>query len=99
LEVDATERARVRSVVNEAWKTAYHFLGRNQQRPLNDDRFLSNYFILYVLPNLYDDKVSDEKAVLTQRARMQHLRHEDEIMVLLQSVWVDSRHFVSWKSI
>lgn len=37
------QRDRVRRVVNEAWKTVYHFLGRNEEQPLSDDLFLSHY--------------------------------------------------------
>ena len=62
LDTDPTERAKVRSVVNEAWKTAYHYLGRNQNRPLDDDRFLNNQFILYVSSEIlgYNDSLSRE---------------------------------------
>lgn len=73
LGVDSTEKTKVRSVVNEAWKTAYHYLGKNQKKPLEDDRFLRIHFILYVGPTLYDDKGLD-----TNRAKFQILLREEE---------------------
>ena len=48
LSVDSTERARLRLVINESWKTAYHYLGKNREQALNDDHFLYIHFITYV---------------------------------------------------
>ncbi len=52
LSADAIERAKVRTVVNESWKTVYHYLGRNQKNPLDDDLFLHIHFVLYFGPTL-----------------------------------------------
>ena len=38
LEVDE-EESHLRRCINEAWKTAYHFLGKNDERVLDDDVF------------------------------------------------------------
>lgn len=41
---DQHERMKLRNAVNEAWKSIYHELGRNKQKPLDDDTFLLNHF-------------------------------------------------------
>ena len=85
--MDSTERAKVRSVVNEAWKTAYHFLGRNEQRPLDDDRFLGNQFILYVGPTLFSDKDPE-----TSRRKLLGLLRDDEYKTYLLDNLFTSRN-------
>lgn len=47
------ERKQLRSTINESWKSVYHFLGKNQNKPLNDDAFLQIHFFLY-----YGDRIS-----------------------------------------
>lgn len=46
-DVDEYERGQLRRTINDSWKTAYHYLGRNQNSPLPDDPFLSTQFLLY----------------------------------------------------
>ncbi len=41
------ERRKLRTAINDCWKTIYHNLGRNKQSPLDDDRFLINHYIIY----------------------------------------------------
>lgn len=41
------ERQKLRNAINECWKTIYHQLGRNKDKPLDDDDFLKNHFILF----------------------------------------------------
>lgn len=45
--VDANEKGKLRKDINDAWKSIYHYLGKNRFRPLNDDVFLLNHFIVY----------------------------------------------------
>jgi hypothetical protein len=44
---EETERNQLRNTINEAWKSIYHYLGKNRDKPLDDDVFLRNHFILY----------------------------------------------------
>lgn len=37
----------LRKTINESWKTAYHYLGKNDQRPLDDDQFLKAQVIIF----------------------------------------------------
>lgn len=46
-EVEPHEKTTLRKVINEAWKTVYHYLGKQKNRPLDDDFFLGTHFILY----------------------------------------------------
>jgi len=41
------EKNRLRSAINEAWKSMYHYLGKNKDKPLDDDLFLSIHFEIY----------------------------------------------------
>ncbi|MCL4678885.1 MAG: DUF262 domain-containing protein [Alphaproteobacteria bacterium] len=42
-----TEKNKLRRSINDAWKSIYHYLGKNKENPLDDDLFLLNHFILY----------------------------------------------------
>ncbi len=44
---DEHEKNKLRHTINEAWKTIYHYLGRNKDKPLDDDVFLLNHFFNY----------------------------------------------------
>ena len=45
-ELDAASYKNLRNKINEAWKEVYQQLGRNK-RPLNDDDFLRDHWIMY----------------------------------------------------
>lgn len=40
-------KLRLRTDINEAWKTIYEYLGKNKNSPLNDDEFLKDHWITY----------------------------------------------------
>lgn len=41
------EKAQMRRDINEAWSEVYYQLGRNKKKPLNDDDYLKNHWIIY----------------------------------------------------
>ncbi len=41
------ERTGLRKKINESWKEVYLQLGRNKNKPLNDDEYLKNHWILH----------------------------------------------------
>ena len=45
-EIDET-KTRLRKDINETWKTIYEYLGKNKNKPLDDDVFLFNHWIMY----------------------------------------------------
>jgi uncharacterized protein with ParB-like and HNH nuclease domain len=46
-ELDSAERRSLRETINNAWKEVYYQLGRNKNRPLNDDDFLRAHWTMY----------------------------------------------------
>jgi uncharacterized protein with ParB-like and HNH nuclease domain len=49
-DVDQEEKSRLRRTINDSWKTIYHYLGRNEDRPLDDDMFLVMHYWLRFIP-------------------------------------------------
>lgn len=49
---------KLRRTINEAWKSTYHYLGKNDERPLGDDEFLRTHLSYYYIKNL--SKVADD---------------------------------------
>ena len=47
LDEDLSIRDRLRKDINECWKTIYEYLGKNKEKPLDDDEFLHNHWIMY----------------------------------------------------
>lgn len=48
----------LRRKINDTWKAAYHYLGKNDERPLKDDEFLQtqlSYFYLTKLSNMKEN--------------------------------------------
>lgn len=52
LEPDIDAAAKMRDTINEAWKSVYHYLGKNQFRRLQDDNFLTIHLSQYFFPAL-----------------------------------------------
>lgn len=55
--------AKLRRAVNDAWKTTYHYLGKNDERELDDDVFLRTHLAIYYPSKLVkvDDNIEDDK--------------------------------------
>lgn len=46
-ELNTDEKISLREKINNAWREIYYQLGRNKQKPLNDDEFLNAHWIIY----------------------------------------------------
>jgi hypothetical protein len=46
-ELDPASRHDLRTKINKAWREVYYQLGRNKDRPLNDDDFLQAHWTMY----------------------------------------------------
>jgi hypothetical protein len=57
--VDGEGGVHLRRVINDAWKTVYHNLGKNDKRPLADDEFLRTHLTVYFQTNLTRDLPTD----------------------------------------
>jgi uncharacterized protein with ParB-like and HNH nuclease domain len=53
------ERKKLRGTINNCWKEIYHNLGRNKDKPLDDDRFLQTHYIIYFGKNNIDENATD----------------------------------------
>lgn len=56
---DSEGGTHLRRVINDAWKTVYHNLGKNEKRPLADDEFLRTHLAVYYQTNLVKDLPAD----------------------------------------
>lgn len=54
---------RLRSIINDAWKTVYHYIGKNADRPLKDDDFLGVHLYHFYNSDLVRDLPHEEDAV------------------------------------
>jgi hypothetical protein len=63
-EVDENEKAQLRKRINDSWKAVYHYLGRNKERPLKDDLFLMNHFMIY-----FGHEIETDENLNSPRAR------------------------------
>jgi uncharacterized protein with ParB-like and HNH nuclease domain len=50
-------REKLRSNINDAWKTMYEYLGKNPEMPLDDNLFLRNHWTMYFK---YSRKMGDD---------------------------------------
>ena len=55
------ERDKLRTTINECWKTVYYYLGRNEDNELEDNLFLKRHCALYImkLRELHDGSDND----------------------------------------
>ncbi|NRD67523.1 DUF262 domain-containing protein [Corallococcus exiguus] len=88
---DSTERQKLRSVINESWKTIYHYLGKDRDNPLGDDHFLFTHFNSYIgqkilkrpssvpsqLPE-FDSEDDNDKAVLLDQVFTTRNLHDND---------------------
>lgn len=49
----------LRDAINDSWKAAYHYLGKNENRPLRDDDFLRTFITRYYLSGILKIPQSD----------------------------------------
>lgn len=68
-DIENGEGIMLRRFINEAWKTVYHNLGKNDKRPLMDDEFLRTHFSLYYHLYISTDIPTDEDELRKFMAR------------------------------
>lgn len=64
---DNYEKNSLRKRINECWKAIYHNLGRNKLKPLDDDMFLVNHFMIYFGNELWSKEEFEQR-----RMRLPH---------------------------
>lgn len=53
------ERKKLRTAINDCWKSIYHNLGRNKENPLDDDQFLLTHYLTYFGQDLVDETIDN----------------------------------------
>lgn len=72
LDADQEERLKLREVVNDCWKAAYNYLGKNRDRPLDDNHFLLSHFYLH-----FGQIIVDETGGRSVSGRIWEYAHDD----------------------
>ena len=65
----------LRPKINDAWKTIYEYLGKNPDKPLDDDEFLRNHWIMYFG---YDSHKNYRDSLLSEEFIAQNITHSEE---------------------
>jgi uncharacterized protein with ParB-like and HNH nuclease domain len=80
---DRTTLSSLRRAINEAWKDIYHFLGRNENRPLADDVFLQRHLYLYFARDILkindDEDIENREFIMRQRRTIE--RNGDDFLL------------------
>ncbi len=76
------ERLKLRRAINDCWKSLYHNLGRNKDKPLDDDRFLFTHYVVYFGKTLVGDTFETEEMLY------RNLYHADYAGNLLEKRFV-----------
>lgn len=90
---DEAEALRLRHRINEAWKTIYHYLGKNENRPLDDDTFLRTHLSHYFFSQLVKFPEDDDERNKLQR--QQQFALESVGRFLLNDVFTQKRLKIS----
>jgi uncharacterized protein with ParB-like and HNH nuclease domain len=87
--MDGTEN-RLRRVINDAWKTAYHFLGKNEKYVIEDDDFLKTFLAYYYFVNI--EKIPDQDDEETNKKRFKFVNMMEEFSrFLLNELFTQKR--------
>lgn len=76
------EQGKLRRAINDCWKAIYHNLGRNKERPLDDDRFLLTHYVVYF------GKVSVDESQTDEHMRFRRLYRADYASDLLEKRFI-----------
>lgn len=98
---DHSGREKLRSNINDAWKTIYEYLGKNPEVLLSDNQFLRNHWIMYFK---YSRQKGDDhiKFLLDEKFKASNVTHpktpNDELKIEEISEYVKSlqQSIVHW---
>lgn len=75
-DVEDYEKNDLRNKVNNCWRSVYHYLGKNKEKPLSDDDFLMNHFLISYSSEILLDIDNDTiKEPTTYRFLFRHYRY------------------------
>lgn len=86
---DSASKYTLRKNINESWKTIYEYLGRDKNKPLDDDEFLKNHWIMYFKfdkseSNAYSQFLLQEH--FTLKAVTQHVLSLEDVEAYITSL-------------
>lgn len=84
------ERAKLRRIINDCWKTIYHNLGRNKDRQLDDDFFLSTHYVTYFGKTIIDSGSDDSSMRYRKLYRMDYAGDLLENRFIPKNVMLDA---------
>lgn len=98
-DAEINEKNHLRKKINDTWKAIYHYLGKNKDRPLNDDFFLLNHFIITfgktiteeekkAYRNFHYGSLRDiyEKHLLEKKFTIKSIRNEDSTKLTILDI-------------
>jgi hypothetical protein len=70
--VEEYEKISLRKQINDSWKSVYHYLGKNKEKPLEDDKFLLNHLLVY-----FSNDFTDQENLKTDISKIRRLFRND----------------------
>lgn len=80
IEKDKDEN-KLRRVINDAWKSAYHYLGKNINYTINDDEFLETFLSYFYLTNIDKIPVKEEESQKPRRRFDMFMRNYNRFLL------------------
>ncbi len=77
LEEDEEDKRNLRKTINDCWKSIYHNLGRNKEKPLDDDDFLLYHYLSYFGESLLR---TDESTKIIYSKRLSENFHTNTLL-------------------
>jgi hypothetical protein len=80
LDAESHEKTKLRTTINDCWKSIYHNLGRNKDQPLEDDRFLLTHYLMYYGSEYLKDLDPDESRPTSLIRRLRNIDFENDLL-------------------
>ncbi len=94
-DVDSAERRSLQNNINETWKEVYEQLGRNAEKPLDDDGFLWAHWYMYFYEE--SESYSAKEFLLDEKFTLGNVHNEglpsDDIKDYLNSLKESAKHW------
>ncbi|MBO9399551.1 DUF262 domain-containing protein [Shimia sp. R9_3] len=91
LDVAETEKEKLRRAINDCWKAIYHNLGRNKDRPLQDDEFLNSHYLLHFVNPIEESEGDERKSRMMHQRMLRQINSRSPYGDLLETKFVTKR--------
>ncbi len=72
---------KLRRVINDAWKSAYHYLGKNIKYTINDDEFLEIFLSYFYLTNIDKFPIKEDESLKARRRFETFMRNYNRFLL------------------